>query len=196
MLTVGPELVGQRVSLVTRPEWGVGDVLRVQQVGDAWRVSIQFPTGHRQLMSPPAKFVSPGQAAVKRESGWLDQAAGSDLDAKLRTVPEDLRLFLGTALQKFAALLPLYELSDDPKELIRWATAQTGVSQPLTYWTRDELAAAFAVFCRDRDTHIREALDRIAKAGALDEARALLKQAGPQTLAQVFDIAPRIRGRL
>ena len=199
MLEVGPALVGQSVCNAARLDWGVGKVLRVQQVGESWRVSIQFHGGHRVVSVPPAKLVAPGDVSeLNRAAGWLETAAGSGLDSKLRELPEEVRFFLGTALQKFAALLPLYDVSvdTDPSLLERWARTQTGIGQPLAQWSRDELEHAYAIFCQNRDVSLRETVDRVIKAGELEEAIACLRRQSPRSIARVADASPKIKRAL
>ncbi len=159
-LEITPELLGRRVCNPTRPEWGAGSVLRVQTTVVAGqpvhRVSVQFATGHRTLVIPPGRLRAP-EDEPEREAGWLDRAAKTTIDDRLAALPEAVREFLGTAAQRIVVLSRLYELNDDPAGLLRWARSQTGVADPLTLWTRDELRASFDEFCRRRDKLLREA---------------------------------------
>lgn len=163
-LTIGPELVGQQVCVPHRPEWGVGKVLRVQTTTVAGqpqhRVSIHFATGHRQLVVPPASLAPP-QAEQQREAGWLDSIAGHTLDERLTQVPPAIRDLLGTPAQRIAALIPLYEWQNEPAVLVQWARRQANVADPLSHWSRDELALAFSQFCIERDSHFRMLAARI-----------------------------------
>lgn len=190
-MEIDPTIVGQKVQNAARPDWGVGQVLRVQKLGSGWRVSVQFPSGHRHLVVPPAKLVPP-QAEQSRDAAWLDEAAGTTLDDKLCSLPEDIELFLGTAIGKLRAMLPLYEIRSDEKSLEKWARRQTGVGQPLTTWTRDELIERFQQFCRRRDQVAQEVVLRIRKAGAADELRALLTEAEPEAVAELRLAVPQI----
>ncbi len=159
-LEITPELVGRRVCNPTRPEWGAGTVLRIQTTDVAGqtvhRISVQFTTGHRTLVVPPGRLATP-QAEPEREAGWLDRAAKTTIDDRLAALPEAVREFLGTATQRIVVLGRLYELNDDAAVLLRWARSQSGVADPLTLWTRDELRASFDEFCRRRDRLLREA---------------------------------------
>lgn len=157
-LTVGPELVGAKVKNAARPEWGIGTVLRVQRIQTGGqpvqRVSIQFAVGHRTLVVPPAHLVAPYEEP-QRESGWLAGLSKSTLDDRLRTLPESVTQVFGSLRDRLLAVLPLYTLGEDSPTLLRWACAQTGVSDPLSHWTRDELLVAFQKFCSQRDAHLR-----------------------------------------
>ena len=197
-MELGPKSVGQRVCNAARPEWGVGQIQRVERVGGAFRVSIQFPMGHKILLVPPAKLVPPGAAAPPtREAGWLEHAAGESLDGKLRRLPEELEYFLGTAAQRLKALLEEYEWSMDSGVLDKWARRQAGVGQPLTLWSRDELLSAFGDYCLKRDALLRELVTRLMKTEGLDGARAAVLALPPEVRARVYEAAPRLQmGRL
>lgn len=163
-LQIDNGLVGRQVCCPTRPEWGVGKVMRVQTIraGEktTHRVSVQFVTGHRTLVVPPAQIALP-QEEPEREAGWLDQIGGQTLDNRLTTLPEELEKFFGTPAQHILALAPLYQITDDPASLEKWARRQTGVADALSHWSRDELEIAFRQFCMDRDSTLRTAAARL-----------------------------------
>jgi hypothetical protein len=161
---VGADLVGQSVCNAARPEWGVGRVLSVQpaRIGDkpAQRVSIQFATGHRTVLVPPARLVTPGPEP-QRQAGWLDGIGKSTLDDRLRALPAEITEVLGTPLDRLAAIIPLYAVSEENKSLLRWARDQTGIADPLSQWTRDELLVALRDFRNERDAYLRGIAARI-----------------------------------
>lgn len=176
-LPISPELVGQRVRSATRPEWGEGTVLRVQRVQDAgrdaWRVSVQFKTGHRTLLVPPARLTAPTAEPERAAPGWLDSLSRGSLDERLVQLPESVTDVLGTPVQRLRAVFPLYAYDDSPNSLVTWARRQADVADPLSHWNRDELSVAFDKFCQERDSHFRALAARIVQnAGrpALDEA--------------------------
>ncbi len=182
-LNIGPDLVGSEVQNATRPEWGIGKVLRVQKIhaGEppAHRVSIQFATGHRVLLVPPARLIA-SQPEPEREAGWLDGVGKNTLNDRLRELPDQLTQFLGSPLERLATVTPLYSISDDSGTLLRWARSQTGVVDPLAYWTRDELLAALSDFCNARDAYLRNAaalLKLREGSQALEDALAALPSA-------------------
>lgn len=157
-LRVDTALVGSEVQNAARPEWGVGKVLRVQsvRVGDrpAHRVSVQFAIGHRTLLVPPARLVAP-QPEPQRESGWLAGLGKRTLDDRLRALPEQAVEVLGTPLERLAAVIPLYGVTEDSDSLLRWARSQTNVADPLSQWSRDELLTALRDFSAERDAQLR-----------------------------------------
>ena len=188
-IEIGPELIGQKIRNAARPEWGEGQVLRVQPVRSAdgtaaHRVSVQFRTGHRTLLVPPARLAAAGPEP-QREAGWLTGLAQTTLDDQLHSLPKETIEVLGTPVQRMQALVPLFGLRDDPAALQRWACSQTGVTDPLSHWTRDELLAAFAAFCADRDAYFRAAAARVKQSAGDDALRAALAEIPAELRANV-----------
>ncbi len=155
--------MGQQVVNAQRVDWGVGTIVRVealQHAGQpAQRVTARFSVGQKVVLVPPGVLTAPGQAP-QRASGWIDQIGGRTLDDRLRALPESATLVLGSLRDKLLALAALYTHRDTPEGLARWARAQTGIGDPLSQYTRDELAEAFASFCAARDRQMRELLGR------------------------------------
>ncbi len=176
-LVVDNSLVGQRVCVPSRPEWGVGTVLRIQPTRvsgkPVHRVSIQFATGHRQMVVPPAKLAPP-EDEPQREAGWLDEIGGRTLDDRLVTLPTEIAKFLGTPAQRVTVLAPLYTLTEEPESLLRWARRQANVADPLSLWSRDELLIAFRAFCNERDSELRKSAALVKQNDGPEALRALL----------------------
>jgi hypothetical protein len=173
-LVIDRALVGRRVQNAARPEWGAGEVLRVHTAvagGQAvHRVSIQFAVGHKTVLVPPARLIQPGTADAPQPAGWIDRLAGQTPQDRLRALPESVTDVLGTAAQRVAALVPLYEIEivaagidgraadardgNEPaggEALAQWARRQSGVGGPLARWSRDE--------------HLRGILAQVRKTG-------------------------------
>ncbi|RMF72647.1 MAG: DUF3553 domain-containing protein [Planctomycetota bacterium] len=183
---IGPELVGRTVRNAARPEWGAGKVLKVQRCTQngvtAHRVTIHFPIGTRVLVTPPARLAAPVDEP-QRAAGWIESLGKSTLDDRLRRVRPELLDVLGPPRERIAALLPLFEYTDDAKSLARWACDQVDVADPLTHWNRDELLAAFREFCVERDSHFRNLAAVLARSEGVAEVRRLLAEA-PAPLAE------------
>jgi len=192
-LEIGANLIGRKVCNPARPEWGVGTVLRVQSsTADGQprhRVSVQFAIGHRVMLVPPARLTEP-TSPTQRTAGWLDTLAGNTLDESLWRLPQSITGVLATPAERVAALSELYRYGDDPKSLTEWARRQTQVADPLSHWSRDELAGAFAKFCQERDGELRGAAAKLAQAegtAALERVLAAL----PDQLADAMRAALR-----
>jgi hypothetical protein len=174
-LIVNRELIGRKVMNAGRTDWGVGLVQKVERSGGSesapvYRVTVQFTGARRTLLVPPARLIEP-RDEEERQAGWLDTLAGRTIDDRLKRVSDDLLRALGTPRQKLDALVPLYEYDEEPKTLARWARTQTGVGDPLTKWSRDELTLAFASFCTDRDAALRMAAALFKQSQGLDALR-------------------------
>ena len=165
-IVITPDLVGASVRNAARPDWGAGRVLRIEATrvdgAPAHRVQVQFPTGSRALLVPPARLIAP-TPEPQRTGGWLDQLGKNTLDDRLRRLPETCADAFG-ARARLAGVLPLFALGDDPAALLGWARSQTGVADPLSHWSRDELTSAFADFCLARDAFFRNEAARLQKA--------------------------------
>ena len=174
-LKVNAELIGRKVAIPSRPEWGHGTVLRVQSTvvnGEPrHRVSVQFVTGHRTLQVPPARLIEP-PPEPERAAGWLDTIGRQAPDDRLVSLPPAITEFLGTHAQRMAALAPLFKYTEDAPSLVRWARRQANVADPLSLWTRDELLMAFRTFCMERDSTLRVSAARLKQA---EGAEALTK---------------------
>lgn len=196
-LLVTKDLVGRAVRCAARPEWGNGTVLAVRPVivngRPAHRVSIQFAAGHRVLMVPPARLIGP-QALSEEEAPatWIETIAGRTPDDRLRLLPASATEVLGAPAVRVAALAPLYEIDpDSEKELLRWARSQTGVPDPLTRWTRDELQSAFRAFCIERDDHLRGLLATVKQARGQDAVDEALAAAPPAARGAMLAVLRR-----
>ncbi|MBU0618279.1 MAG: DUF3553 domain-containing protein [Planctomycetes bacterium] len=180
-IRISPGLVGSKVRNAARPEWGSGTILRIEQIrGGAQlthRISIQFATGHRTLLVPPARLTAAGPEP-ERAAGWLDGIGKTTLDDRLRKLPDQVTQVLGSPRERLTAVVPLYAVTTDPPSLLRWAISQSGVRDPLTHWTRDELLAALRDFCNERDAHLRNV------------AALLKQQEGPKALGDTLGTIP------
>lgn len=168
-LEISTQIIGRRVSVIGKPDWGIGVVRRVQTTtingATQHRVSVQFNQGTKLLISPPARLTDPVDDPQRKEAGWIEQIGGGSLDSRLRQLPESAVQVLGTIQQRLDAVIPHYSRMEDGKDLIRWARRQTGVGDPLSQWSRDELEVAFASFCNERDAHLRNLCALLKKNG-------------------------------
>lgn len=173
------QLVGQKVRNPSRPEWGIGTVLRVQSSGEGegavHRVSVQFHVGHKTIVIPPGRLALPEEERP-RGGGWLDTLARLTPDDRLRSLPHTLTTLLGTGEQRLRAVGELYDAPDDPGALVQWARRQTDVADPLSHWSRDELMEAYRAFCQRRDEYLLQAAAMIRKNSGIEGIRAALSK--------------------
>lgn len=194
-IQITPALVGQRVCVPSRPEWGAGTVLHVQSTTanghPLHRVSIQFPTGHRTLVVPPAVLAEP-QAEPERAAGWLDTLGKRTLDDRLASLPESATQCLGGPAERITTLAVLYAYTDDPGSLEQWARRQAQVADPLSQWSRDELAVAFRAFCTERDSVLRVAAALLRQKDGPEAVEELLGGFEPAVTARMWQALARV----
>lgn len=110
--------------------------------------------------APLGRSPAPGPDA---EAGWLDalerERAGSDLSG----LPEDCTDPLLPERTRFERTLALYRFKPEGGSLIEWATAQTGLRDPLTRYNRHELEEQFFRFRRRLDDHARALGDALRR---------------------------------
>lgn len=173
---------GDRVRHRKRPEWGVGAVIRTEEVtidGErTQRVSIRFPnegiktlsTLHADLSvvqdepaTSPAASSRQGVADFDsmKASGWLSSMADKKVEEVMVAIAEEARdpfLDIGRRLE---FTLALYRFDRSGKGLIEWAVAQSGLADPLTRFTRQELEQLFERWAHERDGHLRRLLEEV-----------------------------------
>lgn len=189
-LTISPRLTGQAVQVVGKPDWGVGTVARVQsttvQGEPLHRVTVDFPVvGRKTVVVPPARLIAP-QTGPSREEGWLDRLAGRTLDDRLRKLPQEVLDEFGPPSQRLAAALPLFSYTDDAKSILKWARWRGNCADPLSVWSRDELAVAFAAFCEERDSHVRNLAALLQRGEGRDALLAWIEQVEPELRPRVL----------
>lgn len=192
---------GEKVVHPTRPEWGTGvirDVSRSSHNGqDGQRLIIDFPnrgrvtintavieldkaTGKEETMSITRNPKGTNGNASSDGGGWLaelEKQVGGNGDS-LTALPAQLSDPFKSDEQRLHATLDVYRFSIEPRSLLEWATAQTGMDDPLTKYTRQDLEQAFSRFARDRDQHLRQLVFQI-KRGTLN-GEAILRDAARQ----------------
>ncbi len=107
--------------------------------------------------------------------GWLaalDKSTGNAHE--LWELPPALTDVFASLGDRLKATLQTYKYSTQPRALMDWAVLQTGLSDPLSKYTRHELEQAFPRFARDRDQHLRDLIRQIKR----QDDFATLKEAG------------------
>lgn len=154
-----------------RPQWGEGKVMaaiNITHEGTAGqRLTVRF-TNHGQTVINTAivplvskesvSIMSPSSSYASHSGqGWLDTLSRDANGHELFKLPDELTDPFATLENRFDATLRSYKLiSDgrDPRALLDWAVVQTGLSDPLSKYSRPELEQAYPRFARDRDNHL------------------------------------------
>ena len=163
---------GERVRHAQRPEWGIGTVVQAEALaananpGGEQRVVIRFP-------SIGLKTISTAHASLKRlgedadpvavwdkigEAGWLGTVARRKIDEAMISLPLESRDPFIALSKRLSFTLDLYRFGRSERSLIDWAVAQSGLEDPLTRFSRQELEQLFDRWATERDSHLARLL--------------------------------------
>lgn len=169
---------GDQVRHPKRPEWGIGSVVKAQDVvtpeNSSQRVSVRFPNAGLKVLSTAVIELEPvevaavanevgNQAAVAswdrvQQSGWLASVAERKIDEAMVTLSEAARDPFGGIRERLRYTLGLYRFDRTGSRLLDWAIAQSGLSDPLSRFTRHELEVYFDRWAGERDAQLQRLL--------------------------------------
>ncbi len=162
---------GDRVRHARRPEWGEGTVDVAQTVkhngAEAQRLVIQFAQHGRVTVNTAFAEIVPSNGTAPSGAGeaWsIDIPEGSPA-AKLAELPESATDPLSTLSRRLNVTLDLYRFPHDAKGMMAWASARTGIADPLTTFARHELEQHYQVFCTKREHYLRQLVGLIQQSG-------------------------------
>jgi len=98
---------------------------------------------------------------------WL--SAFEKKEHELHRLPDALNDPFMSLSDRIDVTLNTYQYSKDSRMLIEWAIVQTGLSDPMTKYTRHELEVGFDRYARDRDVALRDLLRQLKQQGRLNE---------------------------
>lgn len=163
---------GDRVRHPARPEWGEGRVESVRPAGAGQRLGVRFANHGRVTINTTAIALesidgsgngagngSAGRAAESAGAeGWLGSLGDKTPTDALGELPEATRDPFGSLSSKISATMDLYRFDHSAKGMMNWATASTGVTDPLQRFTRAQLEQSFEAFERARQAHLHQLL--------------------------------------
>lgn len=187
---------GDRVIHTRRPEWGLGVVNQARTIihdgVEAQQLVVTFANYGRVTLNTALAHLSPSPQAMDQTAmktthssqaygssagsdttkGWLDtlERSRNGEDAFWR-LPESLTDPFISIAKRLAATLETFRYGTDAyhaRNVLEWAIAQTGLSDPMTRYTRQELEQGFRRFLRLRDQHLVELVRAIKRQGRLD----------------------------
>jgi hypothetical protein len=193
---------GDRIRHAGRPEWGIGTVTKVEALpvnGQAsQRLSIRFPnagvktlvTGHAELHRVEVGSQYNQETPTVQywdkvnDSEWLAPMAKRKIEEAMISLPPDIRDPFNSIQKRLTLMLGLYRFDRSGHGLMDWAVAQTGLDDPLTRFTRQELEQKFDRWCFERDNYLSKLLHEVrtsSASGGNDSAalNAVLKTAPP-----------------
>lgn len=97
---------------------------------------------------------------------------------KMTAIPTDAVDPFQTSAAQLRSVLALYRFEQTPGSLIDWAAAQSGLSDPLSHFTRHELEEYFSDFRRNLDKALAKAVQDASKSDPA-ELRTIAQNAPP-----------------
>jgi hypothetical protein len=161
--------VGDRVVHPARPEWGAGEVLlansATQDGKPCQRLEVRFEraglktlsTAHVELK--PTSSVEPVPVGETIAEDPLTLAATKgEIEERMTKLPDEATDPFLSLAKRAKHSLGLYRFGETPGGLLDWATAQTGLKDPLVRFNRHELEQWFTRFRMGLDTHMKKLL--------------------------------------
>ncbi|MHC4447347.1 MAG: DUF3553 domain-containing protein [Planctomycetota bacterium] len=173
---------GDRVRHTRRPEWGIGSIVKTEEVTlngrRTQRVSVRFPnaglktisTAHAELQlvnsnngpeSDGADTHPLGGWDKMKESDWLGEVAQRKVEEAMTSLSPEVRDPFKSLPQRLEACLDLFRFERTGRSVIDWAIAQSGLADPLTRFTRHELEVLFDQWAAQRDEHLSRLLQEV-----------------------------------
>lgn len=182
-----------------RPEWGVGSVTEAQKsVQDGMncqRLTVRFEHGGLKTVSTAfaelhrvegvmgsSSLAQTGTAAGPRNglstlrlpvSIETEGADLAEVRARLGTLPDEASDPFRPLASRIRATVELYRYTDQGALLLAWATAMTGLADPLSKVSRHDLEQAFSRFEVLRDRHLSQLMQAAPREGI--DAQAIIK---------------------
>ncbi len=172
-----------------RPEWGVGTVLSVQRAthegAPCQRLTVRFDGAGRKTINtafakltllsekpapaPPAPAPVPAQAPTTptrperpdepEPARPEPELTKTDVAERLAQLPDPLVDPFRDLEKRLTDTLASYRFQAGDRTLLEWATAQTGLTDPLSVVSRHELEEHFTNFRIRLDRHLKALLD-------------------------------------
>jgi len=174
---------GDMVIHPRRPEWGEGVVnstMKIHHQGrPAQRVIVSFahrnkvtintavaPLIAKESYQAMSSTPSTATTASPSDGGWLGSLAQRTTERsehELWRLAEPLTDPFSSLNHRLQATLDSFRFSTEPRRLTAWATAQTGMHDPLTKYTRQELEQAFGRYAHARESHLQDLVRQLKR---------------------------------
>lgn len=188
---------GDTVRHAKRPEWGIGSVVKAEDVSSngeySQRLSVRFPNAGLKTINTSVadlEVIREDATAIRTDemdtiddlhrmsqTDWLAPLAQKKIDALMVSLPEPARDVFRSLESRLKATLDLYRFDKSGRGLIDWAVAQSGLADPLSRFSRHELEQHFDRWSHDREQHLGKLLQEAASDPSM--VRKLLEQAPP-----------------
>jgi hypothetical protein len=197
---------GERVRHPGRPEWGIGEVTKVELITRDGkpdrRVWIRFPNeGTKTVLASVAglETVEAGAPAAgdggtlldrqsSHETGWLGEIAKQRPEDAMTALPDRATDPFLPVTRRLLNIYDLYRFNRNGGSLIEWAIAQSGLDDPMSRFNRHELEQFFDRWSWERDRALARTIDEGRKEGIPIDA--LLRDAPPSARRGLKKAAP------
>ncbi len=201
---------GDVVIHCSRPEWGSGVVknaCRTHYNGAiAQRLTIDFSNHGRVVINTAIAairlkeeqrnkhMINSTTSSSETNSGWLatlEQSSDMDRRQELSELPDELVDPFKTPIARLKATIQNYRFSAEPRSLIDWAVARTGLVDPLAQYTRHDLEQAFTRYARNREQYLFSLVRQIKRDGHMDKLTAVVNEVQKPEVRAVIQKAMR-----
>jgi len=179
--------LGDRLMHAGRPEWGIGEVRGAEAVVQdgikCQRLTIRFDRAGVKTISTAFADLRPGsempnvEIIPEESAGWLEKAETGPIRDQLSKLPEPATDPFRTKRARLEATLGLYRFTGGGSSILDWASMQTGLKDPLSRFSRQELEGLFERFRQALDAHLKRLVQE-------------LKREDPSALAELANGAP------
>lgn len=161
--------MGDRVVHAAKPEWGVGVVSTsastTHEGAPCQRLTIRFDRAGLKTVSTGIAEIRPAGDRIgtvpERDEPSVETPRNPILDADpaearriMTAIPERARDPFANDATRLRETLKLYRFTGSGGSLVEWAVLQSGLSDPLSRFSRHELEDSFSLFTRALDAHL------------------------------------------
>lgn len=178
--------LGDRVYHAQRPEWGAGEVRSADTVLESGkrcqRLTIRFERAGVKTLSTAFAELRPASEMPVLDAdappAILDNGLGAAVTAeKMIALPEPAVDPFKSRRARLEYTLSLFRFTGGGASLVDWAAMQSGLSDPLSRFSRHELEQFFERFRQNLDAHARKLVGD-------------LKREDPAAIGEVAQSAP------
>jgi hypothetical protein len=113
------------------------------------------------------------------ESDWLGPMAKKKVEEALISLPLDVRDPFNSMQKRLSLMMGLYRFDRSGRGLMDWAVAQTGLDDPLSRFTRQDLEQKFDRWAYERDNYLAKLLQEARAPGNDSSAIATAMKTAP-----------------
>jgi hypothetical protein len=178
--------LGDRVYHAGRPEWGAGEVRTAENVIEdgraAQRLTVRFDRAGVKILSTTFADLRPADDMPALDAdappAILDNGNAAAVTAeKMTALPEAATDPFKSKRARLEYTIGLFRFTGSGASLVDWAAMQSGLSDPLSRFSRHELEQFFERFRQALDAHARKLI-------------AELKREDPSAIGELAQAAP------